>query len=166
MGMEMMKHWEAAFDGIQILLCLLILFYLVRNHRHKMKPDMMNPKRGSEQNFNLQVFSQAIKQQVEMAFTNIQDVVADERRNLDKVLQLHPFNHADHSTLEIRPQAFPSHRDGSFKHVKETTGSGEPQKRIQKLASRGMSTKQISEELKKPLGEVELILSLQKYAEN
>ena len=50
--------------------------------------------------------------------------------------------------------------------VKETTGSGERQTRIQKLASRGMSTKQISEELKTPLGEVELILSLQKNTEN
>jgi hypothetical protein len=166
MGMEMMEHWEVAVDGVQILLCLLILFYLVRNHRHKMNPDMMNLKRGSDQNFNLQVFSQAINQQVEMAFTNIQDVVADERRNLDKVLQLHPFNHADRSTPEIRPQALPSQRDGSFKHLKETTGSGESQTRIQQLASRGMSTKQISAELKKPLGEVELILSLQKNTEN
>jgi DNA-binding NarL/FixJ family response regulator len=50
--------------------------------------------------------------------------------------------------------------------VEETTGSGERQTRVQKLASRGMSIKQISEELKTPLGEVELILSLQKYAEN
>ena len=164
MGMEMMEHWEVAVDGIQILLCLLILFFLVRNHRHKMKPDMMNPKRGSDQNFNLQVFSQAINQQVEMAFTNIQDVAANERRNFDKVLQFHPFNPAAHT--EIRPQAFSSRRDGSFKHMKETTGSGERRTRIQKLASRGMSTKQISEELKTPLGEVELILSLQNTAEN
>ena len=166
MGMEMMKHWEVAVDGIQILLCLLILFFLVRNHRHKMKPDMMNSKRGSGQDFNLQVFSQAINQQVGIAFRNILEVVANERQNLDKVLQFHPFNHADHSTPEIRPQAFPSQRDGSFQDVKETKGSGERQTRIQKLANRGMSTKQISEELKTPLGEVELILSLQKNAEN
>ena len=166
MGMEMMKHWEVAVDGIQILLCLLILFFLVRNHRHKMKPDMMNSKRGSDQDFNLQVFYQAIHQQVEMAFTNIQDVVADERRNLDKVLQLQPFNSADHRTAENGPQVFPAHRGGSFQHVKETKGSGERQIRIQKLASRGMNTKKISEELKMPLGEVELILSLQKNAAN
>ena len=166
MGMEMMEHWEVAVDGIQILLCLLILFFLVRNHRHKMKSAMMNPKRGSDQDFNLQVFSQAINQQVEMAFNNIQDVVADERRNLDKVLQFHPVNLADHGTAKNRPQAFPSQRDGSLKHVEETTGSGERQTRVQKLASRGMSTQQISEQLKTPLGEVELILSLQKNAAN
>lgn len=166
MGMEMMEHWEVAVDGIQIFLCLLILFYLVRNHRHKMNPDMMNLKRGSDQNFNLQVFSQAINQQVETAVTNILEVVAEERRNLDKVLQFQPFNPADHSTAENQPQAFPAHRGDSFQHVRESTGSGERQVRIQKLASRGMSTKQISEELKTPLGEVELILSLQKNAAN
>ena len=166
MGMEMLKHWEVAVDGIQILLCLVILFFLVRNNRHKMKPGMMNPKRESDQDFNLQVFSQAINQQVETAFTNILEVVANERRNLDKVLQFQPVNPADHSIAENRPQAFPAHRRGSFQHVKETTGSGERQVRIQKLASRGMSTKQISEELKTPLGEVELILSLQKNAAN
>jgi len=166
MGIEMMENWEVAVDGIQILLCLLILFFLVRNHRRKMNSVMMNPKRGVDQDFNLQVFSQAINQQVEMAFKNIQDVVADERQNLDKVLQFHPVNPADRGSAENRPQAFPSHRDGSFKLVEETTESGERQTRVQKLASRGMSIKQISEELKTPLGEVELILSLQKYTEN
>ena len=44
MGIEMMKHWEVAVDGIQILLCLLILFFLVRNHRHKMKSEYNQPE--------------------------------------------------------------------------------------------------------------------------
>jgi transcriptional regulator len=38
--------------------------------------------------------------------------------------------------------------------------------RIQKLAARGMSAKQIAEELKTPRGEVELILRLQPEEEN
>ena len=44
MGMEMMEHWEVAVDGIQIFLCLLILFFLVRNHRHKMNSDDDEPE--------------------------------------------------------------------------------------------------------------------------
>ena len=166
MGMEIMKHWEVAVDAIQILLCLLILFFLVRNCRPKIKPDMINPKNRSDQDFNLQVYSQAINQQVEMAFSHILKVIDNERRNLDKVWQFHPFNRSEYSISGIRPQAFPSHCDGSVEHLKETTGSGERQTRIQKLATRGMSTKQISEELKTPIGEVELILSLQKTAAN
>ena len=160
MVIETMKHWEIAVDGIQIFLCLLILFFLIRNHRLRMKPDRMNPKIESGQDFNLQVFSQSINQQVELAFTNILEVAANERRNLDKVLQFHPVRHANHSSPEIRPQSSPSHRDDSFQRGQETAGQGEHRTRIQKLATRGMSAKQISEELKMPLGEVELILSL------
>jgi len=160
MVIELIKHWEIAVDGIQIFLCLLILFFLIRNHWRTMKPDRMNPKIESGQDFNLQVFSQSINQQVELAFTNILEVAANERRNLDKVLQFHPFKPANHSLPEIRSQSSPSHRDDSFQRGKETLGQGEHRIRIQKLATKGMSAKRISEELKMPLGEVELILSL------
>jgi len=160
MVIELIKQWEIAVDGIQIFLCLLILFFMIRNHRRRMKPDRMNPKIESGQDFNLQVFSQSINQQVELAFTNILEVAANERRNLDKVLQFQPVRNANHSSLEIRPQSRPPHRDDSFQRGQETAGQGEHRTRIQKLATRGMSAKQISEELKMPLGEVELILSL------
>ena len=160
MVIEIMKHWEIAVDGIQIFLCFLILFFLILNHRRRMKPDRMNPKIETAQDFNLQVFSQSINQQVELAFANILEVSANERRNLDKVLQFNPFKYANHSSPEIRPQSRPSHPDDSLQRGKETAGQGEHRTRIQKLATRGRSAKQISEELKMPLGEVELILSL------
>ena len=166
MVMEMMKHWESAADGIQILLGLVIIFFLIRNRGRKMKPDMANPKSKSAQNFNLQVFSQAIDQQVELAFTNIREVVATERRNLEKVLQFHSFNHAVHSASEIRSLLPPAGRDDNFQHVLETAGPGERQSRIETLATRGMSAKQISEKLKIAMAEVELILSLQGSREN
>ena len=166
MVIEIMKHWEVAVDGIQIFLCLLILFFLVRNHRRNINPYLMNPKSESGQDFNLQVFSQSINQQVELAFTNILEVAANERHKLDKVLQFQPFKNANHSSPEIRVQSLRSHRDDAFQRVKETAGQNEHWTRIQKLATRGMNAKQISEELKTPLGEVELILSLHKSAEN
>ena len=56
--MEMLKNWEVAVDGIQIFLCLLILFILIRNHRRKLKPELMHSKPVSGQNFNMEVFSQ------------------------------------------------------------------------------------------------------------
>lgn len=162
MVMEMVKHWEGAVDGIQILLCLLMLFFLIRNHRRKIKPYVANPKRESGQDFNLRVFSQAIDQQVELAFTHIMEVAATERRKLDKVLQFQSSNHADHRSPEIRSPLPPSGRDDSFTLAKEIIGPSERQTRIEQLASRGMNAKQISEELKIAMGEVELVLSLQK----
>jgi hypothetical protein len=163
--MEMMRHWETAVDGIQILLCLLILFFLIRNHRRKIKPGLANSKSGPGQDFNLQVFSQAIDQQVELAFSNMLEVAATERRKLDRVLQFQSFIHADHRSPEIRSSSLASDRENSFQHVTETVGPSERQTRIEQLATRGMSTKQISEELKIAMGEVELILSLQKNSD-
>jgi DNA-binding CsgD family transcriptional regulator len=46
--------------------------------------------------------------------------------------------------------------------VTETASQSDRQARIQQLAIRGLSAKQISDELKTPLGEIELVMSLQK----
>ena len=161
MVIEMLKHWEVAVDGIQIFLCLLILFFLIRNHRPKMKPDLMNHGSESGQNFNLQVFSQTINQQIELAFANILEVAANERRNLDQVLQFHQFSETDGNSAGIVQHPVRSNSDDTLQRVNDTPGQGERQAQIQRLANRGMSPKQISEKLKTPMGEVELILSLQ-----
>ena len=162
---EIMEHWEVVVDGLQIFLCLLILFVLVRNHRHRMKPGRVNPKSESGQDFNQQVFSQTINQQVELAFTNILKVAANERRDLVKVLQLQQLTEADGSSEVRSPSLTPDSGDPA-KSVQVIAGPGERQTHIQKLSTQGMNAKQIAEELKTPLGEVELILSLQKNRTN
>ena len=166
MVIELLKHWEVAVAGLQIFLCLLILFFLARYHRRRMKPDWLNPKPESGQDFNLSVFSQTINQQVELAFTNILKVAANERRELVKVLELQQYTYADHRFPGGRSSSPPSHPDDTAQSVQETAGQGDRQTRIQKLSTQGMNAKQISEELKTPLGEVELILSLQKTRTN
>jgi hypothetical protein len=162
MVIEMLKHWEVAIDGFQIFLCLLILFLMVRNHRRKMKPELVNPKSDPGQDFNIQVFSQTINQQVELAFANILKAAANERRDLVKVLQLQQFTDADHGSSGVHPPSLTSTPDETARNVQESAGQGDRQTRIQNLSTQGMNAKQISEELKTPLGEVELILSLQK----
>jgi hypothetical protein len=166
MVIEMTEHWEVVVDSLQIFLCLLILFFMIRNRRHRMKPDRMNPKSVSGQDFNLQVLSQTIHQQVEQAFTNILKVAANERRDLVKVLELQQFAYADHSSPGVRSQSLLSRHDDTAQSVQENSGQGRLQKHIQKLSTQGMNAKQISEELKTPLGEVELILSLQENRTN
>jgi hypothetical protein len=167
MVIEMLKHWAVAVDGIQIFLCLLILFFLIRNHRPKMKTDLMNHESQSDQNFNLQVFSQTINQQVELAFANILEVAANERRNLDQVLQFHQFNETDGNSAGIMKHPVRSNSNDTLQRVNDDTpGQGQRQAQIQRLAIRGMSAKQISEKLKTPMGEVELILSLQNHGQN
>ena len=161
MVFDLVKYWEVAVDGIQIVLCLLILFFLIRNRRRKLTPERVEAKTESNQSFNLQVLSQAINQQVEMAFSNILESIAVERRNLGNVLQLNQFNHAGCLPTENqRPPAL-SINNAILPRSKEPAGKDELRVRIKKLSARGMSAKQIAEELKTPMGEVELILSLQ-----
>ncbi len=162
MVIEILKHWEVAVDGLQIFLCLLILFFLARHHRRRMEPELMNPKNQSGQDFNLQVFSQTINQQVELAFANILKVAANERRDLVKILQLQQLIDADHGSSAVRSPSLTSVSGDPAQSVQEISGQDDRQAYIQKLSTQGMNAKQISEELKTPLGEVELILSLQK----
>ncbi len=160
MVFELVQYWEVAVDGIQIFLCLLILFFLIRNRRRKMTPEWAEVKTESGQSFNLQVLSQAINQQVELAFSNILDSVAVERRHLDNVLQLNHFYPAGRIPTENQRPPVLSENSEIIPRSKESAGKDEHRARIQKLALRGMSAKQISEELKTPMGEVELIMSL------
>ena len=166
MVIAMMEHWEVAVDSLQIFLCLLILFFMIRNHRHRMKLATMNQKSESGQDFKLQVFSQTINQQVELAFANILKVAANERRDLVKALELQQFTYTDRTSPGVRSQSLLSHHDDTAQSVQENSGQGRLQKHIQKLSTQGMNAKQISEELKTPLGEVELILSLQENRTN
>jgi len=160
MVFDLVKYWEVAVNGIQIILCLLILFFLIRNRRRKMAPEWVEAKTESGQSFNLQVLSQTINQQAELAFSNILESIAVERRNLGNVLQLNQFNHAGRLPNENQRPPVLSKNNEILPRFKEPAGKEEHRARIQKLSARGMSAKQIAEELKTPMGEVELILSL------
>jgi hypothetical protein len=166
MVFDLMQYWEVAVDGIQIFLCILILFFLIRNRRKKWQPDSLEVKSESGRSFNLQVFSQTINQQIELAFSNILESVAVERRNLDNVLQSNQFDKAASIPAVIQRPLEPSKTDAALLRSKETASMGDHLARIQKLAARGMSAKQIADELKTPRGEVELILRLQPEEEN
>ena len=159
---ELLKHWEVAVDGFQVFLCLVILFFLMRNHRRKMKSGMMSPGTPNDSDFNFQVFTETINQQVELAFTNILQVAANERRNLDKVLQFQQLKYLDSSSQQDLPPVPHPHRHDTHKRLAASSRQSDRHTRIQQLATRGLSAKQISDELKTPQGEVELVLSLQK----
>ena len=161
MVFDLVKYWEVAVDGIQIFLCLLILIFLIRNRRRKMKPDWVEVKTESGQSFNLQVLSQTINQQAELAFSNILESIAVERRNLDNVLQFNQFNYTGCIPTENQRPPVLSKNYEVLPRSKESAVKDERRARIQKLAARGRSAKQIAEELKTPMGEIELILSLQ-----
>ncbi len=161
MVIELLQHWQIAVDGLQIFLCLVILVVLGRSYRRKTKADLMSARSQFGPDFNFQVFTEAINQQVELAFTNILQVAGNERRNIENVIQFQKLKYIESRPKMGLPATPPSHRDDTPKSLTGTARQSERQARIQQLATRGLSAKQISDELKTPLGEVELVMSLQ-----
>lgn len=166
MVFQIPQYWDVAIDGIQIVLCLLILVVLIRYRKknREFRPDKAIQESGSS--FNVQLFIQSLKQQVDQAFANVAATVDAEQCKLDKVLSTgdsgdRGYDMAQYQTGLQRPadpEIFPLAGDAS--------GSDPLHEQIQKLSLKGMSTRQISEELKTPLGEVELVLSLRENLEN
>lgn len=160
MVFQIPQNWDVAFDGIQILLCLLILLLIVRSRRKHRQSALRDAIWESGQNFNAQIISQALKQQVDQALANIVETIAVEQRNLDKVLTV-----SAHSNETYGGAQYKSHlhlpTDPAISAIEsEASGSDQLHEQIQKLAVKGKSVREISEELKTPLGEVELVLSL------
>ena len=164
MVFQVPQYWDMAVDGIQIILCLLILLFLIRNRRKHKSSALEEAIRDSAKSFDVQVLSQTIKQQIDQAFANIADTLAAERHNLESLL---PFKRQSHASFRIPDSPSAALRPKSCEISAVSDGMSqidELYQRIQKLADKGMSARQISDELKTPLGEVELILSLKTAA--
>ena len=154
------QYWNFAIDGIQIIICFLILFFLIRNRRKPKHPARQAAFNQTGQNFNVEVFTQTVKQQVDQAFAVITETIAVEQCKLNRVL---PNRVPDNEAFGISEFQSPLHQQNKFDIpaiLSESSSSDLLHEQIQKLAVKGLSARQISEELKTPLGEVELVLSL------
>ena len=154
------QYWTVAIDGIQIIICFLILFFLIRSRRKSKQSARQTAFNQAGQNFNVEVFTQTIKQQIDQAFAVITETIAVEQRKLNSVL---PNRMPDNQAFGISEFQSPLHQQkklGIPAILSESSSSDQLHEQIQKLAVKGLSARQISEELKTPLGEVELVLSL------
>jgi hypothetical protein len=155
------QYWDMAIDGIQIVLCLLILLFLIRNRRSHKSSALEAALREAGKKFDVQVLTRTISQQLDQAFSNISDTMAAERDNLESLLS---FSRPSRETAYRRADvSSASPRPGSHGISSPTDGLSqieELHQQIQQLADKGLNVRQIAEELKTPLAEVELILSL------
>jgi hypothetical protein len=160
MVFQIPQSWDAAIDGIQIILCLFILLFLIRSRRKDKNSALEKAIIESGQSFNTQIFSQTLKQQVEEAWANIADSIAVEKRKLDKVLAFSLQDKHAHEMPQYEPRLHRPAGQEIFPVAGDAPNSELLHEQIQNLAAKGKSARQISEELKTPLGEVELVLSL------
>ncbi len=154
-------RWGMLVDGIQIVLCAAILFFLVLGRRRTRRLPANAAAHGAAASFSEEVLLQAVRQRAETALSAIAAAVEAERVELQQLCdggrparRLHRVEASD---------PVPPFRLG------ESGGKGTPpagQKSyagIGGLAAGGLSARQIAEQLKLPAGEVELVLKMNRY---
>ena len=159
--LDSLTFWQIALDGIQIGLCSLILIYLIRNkikhNRFVLKPF---PEEGAV-NFKNDLWIQSLRQQAEQSFNTLSEIIERERRLFEKRLEM-PGIGPDRDRLAYRPRnQFEKYRlpDPGFDEGRFTT-THDRYAEVKRMAGKGIGARQISENLKLPLNEVELILKL------
>ena len=160
MGFEVPPYWDVVVDGIQIVLCLLILVLLFRIRKKKQPTIPARNRLDSAQSFNKQVFVQTLKQRVDQSLANIAEAVDIEQRNLDEWLSTVKHPNLPIGLLQNQSRLQRSDDDQVSAIASNVSSIDQVHEEIQHLAGQGMTAQQISEKLKTPLGEVELVLSL------
>ena len=162
MVFQVPQNLDIAIDGFQILLCLLILGFYIKNRAiHKMLAVSII-KNGAGQSFNAHVFNRIVKQQVDQALTNILETIAAERNGLKSVLGLNPLSSGDDAISKVQANSQLPNSHDNQRTSDDRSGSAGRHEKVLKFSTKGLSVRKISEVLKIPMGEVELILSLQK----
>lgn len=154
--------WDVAGDCLQIILCLFALFFFIRIWLNQKRSVSKETVKNVGKSFNEQVFTQTVQQQIDQAFTNIMESLTVERKNLESVLGL---NHVSSEDVGMAKKQSISQMPNSLVNSRvsdETVGDSRQNEKIHKYAAKGLSARKISDELRIPISEVELILSLEK----
>jgi hypothetical protein len=160
MVFQVPQFWDIAGDGFQIILCLLMLGFYVKNRAIQKKSTVGEVKSITGQNFNTQIFSITIEQQLNKAFANIVETITVERSGLENLLGLNPLNHENDEISMIQVNSpFPD-VNGNQRSLDDRIESTGRHDKVRKLAAKGLTVSRISKELRISMSEVELILSL------
>ena len=156
------QFWDIVSDGFQIILCMLILCFYIKNRSIYKKFAVKKIINGAGQSFNTHVFNTTVQQLVNQAFTNIIDTIAAERTGLESVLEQNPLGSEDDDISMVQSNSkIPNSHDNH--PISDDRGEiAGRHDRVKRLSAKGMNARRISGKLKIPLAEVELILSLQK----
>ena len=160
MVFEVPQFWKIAGDGFQILLCLLMLSFFIKNRTIQKRIAVNKAKSVTSQSFNTHIFGITLEQQLNQAFSNIIETITAERNCLESLIGHNPLHNDDEDISKIRLNTRLSDFNGYQRLVDEQTGSAERHDKIRKLAAKGLTARKISKELKISMSEIELILSL------
>jgi len=167
MNSEILPFWELVLDGIQIIVCVLIFSFLIHT-KIKYKRWILTtlpPKRATAFSAEMQI--QHLRQLTEKCFDSVVNTIHQER------LTLQSHFDGDISLTEKTGSVSPvSGSGGSVVPDFTSVLQGEPKPpgdtgfnnftEIISLADKGLSIREISQQLNMPSGEVELVVRLNK----
>ena len=160
MTIEMMPLWELVLDGIQIFLCAIILLFLIHNRiKHKRLILDTSPTDYAAE-FSSEIRMQNLKQATENTFDTIVDAIQQERLVLQKYYAPQKRNHEIEAPAVIPPIGINTAPPTDEQRDIDANDFGE----IFSLSEKGLSSREISQRVNMPRGEVELVLRLNKEA--
>jgi len=161
MALPTINLWEIAADATQIGLCGLILLFLIRNLMKFKQRTLNAPDDPKSANFNTEFVVEAVRQQTELAFSHILESVEKERQTLRAYFELRETQLA--SSLLRSPVS--GHMDRvSQAETSEPDSADAIYSEIESLAEQGLSLTDISEKLRVPRAEVDLVLKLRRLS--
>jgi hypothetical protein len=160
MVFQLPQFWGVVGDSFQILLCLLVFGFIFKTRAIQKKYPGFNIKNETGKSFNTHIFNLTVEQQVNQAFANILEAIAEERNGLERLLGLRPLKHeADHISMVPANRQLPKSYS-NYRASDDRIGRAGRDDNVRKLAAKGLSVRKISRGLNIPISEVELILSL------
>ena len=160
MTILMLPLWELVLDGTQIFLCAITILFLLHTKIKYKRWILTPPSEANADAFSIEMHVQNLKQQTEQTLDKIIDVINQEREALQAHYDLADDKHeikasALKPSARIKTAAQADHNSDADAGI---TNFGE----ILELSGKGLSTREISQRVNMPRGEVELILRLNK----
>ena len=144
---------ETARDGVQILMCGVILAALIWNRMKPALPRAEAPIAG----FSDEVRLQALRQQAEQSLAAIQQTVNAERRRLEHLL---PVGDPVGGSAEPEASDLAPFRLGETQLRED--GAGSRYDALPRLAAGGLTPRELAVQTRLPAGEIELALKLRR----
>jgi hypothetical protein len=156
-------RWDLVADGLQVLMCGVILLCLLRNQLRYQRLLPPASQREKPPLFSQEVLLQTLRQQAEQALASIRAAVDAEEAKLQQILSAAgavPAG-AGNAAAEAPGESIPFRLGGG-----EPAGFGVPPRSryvgLAELAAQGLTLRQMAAQTRLPAGEIELALKLQR----
>lgn len=155
------EFWVIILDVIGICFCGITIFYLLKNKISFNKNSLKEEGVENSGNFNELLFQ--VLGQSEIAFESISDTIKKERRVLQEMIEKQIKNEGNPLLEKDSKQIKKNLREKNIKTSDvDNSISDLPHGEVQRLADMGLGVKEISERVKIPKGEIELILKFRR----